>query len=225
MFELCDWPWVRGNSRVVAAVERSYGMGPHEIVAILIQTEGPVCARSLVEVSVHLPSRGTRWIAAYRDATGRRTCRTTRMRNRKAALALGKEWEQAAQRKKAVQGTPPSKPIMRVRRGSAEHEVGLLSQAEVAAFLHISERAVRDIERRAFDKIRRHPGLRAFGSEWVAGEVEEAASQALADWALTRAEIAAVYALARTPEERQALRKLLALTQDVSPERSSGREA
>ena len=100
-----------------------------------------------------------------------------------------------------------------------------MTQAEVAAFMHISERAVRDIERRAFDKIRRHAGLREFWREWLSGEVEESASQALADCVLTREEITAVYALAQTPEERMALTKLLVLTQNVSPERSSGREA
>ena len=199
-------------------------MGPNELVENLIQ-HGPVSAWHLVEVSVHRPARGSRWIAAFRDETGRRTWRSTRMRSRRAALALGKEWEQAAQQKRSAQAALPRKPVMRVRRGSGERELGLLSQAEVAAFMHISERAVREIERQAFDKIRRHPSLRAFWREWLTGEVEEAASQALADWVLTRAEIAAVNALAQTPTERQALRKVLALTQDVSPERSSGREA
>ena len=200
-------------------------MEPQEIVRMLIETDSPVSARRLVEVSIHLPRRGTRWIATFRDETGRQVWRTTGMRGRKAALAQGQRWEQEEKRKRAAQGALPRKPIMRVRRGSGERELGLLSQAEVAAFLHISERAVRDIERRAFDKIRRHPGLRAFWSEWLAGEVEEAASRALADWALTRAEIAAVYALARMPEERRVLGKLLALTQDVTPKRSSGTEA
>jgi hypothetical protein len=197
-------------------------MEARELVHVLIETDSSVSAWHLVEVSVHLPNRGTKWIAAFRDHTGRRTWRSTRMRSRRAALAQGKEWEQAAQQKRSAQGALPGKPIMRVRRGSAEHEVGLLSQAEAAAFLHISERAVRDIERRAFDKIRRHPGLRAFWSEWLTGEVEEAASQALADWVLTRAEIAAVYALAETPIERQALRKLLALTQGGSQRHLAG---
>jgi hypothetical protein len=192
-------------------------MGPRELVQVLIETDSPASSRALIEVSVHLPNRGTRWIAAYRDATGRRVWRTTGMRNRKAALTLGQRWEQAAKQKRLGQGALPRKPTIRVRRGSAEHEVGLLSQAEVAAFMHITQRAVRDIERRAFDKIRRHPGLREFWNEWSTGKVEEAASQDLADWALTRAEIAAVYALARTAEERQALRKLLALI----PTRSS----
>jgi hypothetical protein len=184
----------------------------HDIVEILIQADGPVSARRLVEVSVHLPNRGTRWIASFRDGTGRQVWRTTRMRDRSAALALGQRWEQEAKRKRAAQGAAPRKPTIRVRPGSAEHEAGLLSQAEVAAFLHISERAVREIERRAFDKLRRHPGLRDFWRQWLVGEVEEAASQALADWVLSRAEINAVCALAQTPAERQALRKLLALT-------------
>ena len=108
---------------------------------------------------------------------------------------MGQRWEQEEKQKRLAQGALPRKPVMRVRRGSAEHEVGLMSQAEVAAFMHITQRAVRDIERRAFDKIRRHPGFRDFWNEWLTGEVEEAASQAVADWALTRAEIAAVYAL------------------------------
>ncbi len=191
-------------------------MEPRELVQVLIETDSPVAARTLLEVSVHLPRRGTRWIAAFRDHTGRRVWQTTGMRDRKAALALGQQWEQAAKRKRAAQGALPRKPIMRVRRGSAEHEVGLMSQAEVAAFMHISTRAVREIERRAFDKLRRHPVLRDYWSEWLTGEVEEAASQALADCALTRAEIAAVYALAKTPVERQALRKLFALIQTPS---------
>src|ERR1035437_7864275 len=142
----------------------------------------------------------------------------------KAALGPGPRGGRGGKIKRATQIAPPRKPTVRGRRGSAEYEVGLLSQVEVAPFMHISERAVRDIERRAFDKIRRHPGLRAFWSERLTGEVEEAASQALADWALTRAEIDAVYGLARTPEERQALSKLLAFTQDVRPKRSSGRK-
>jgi hypothetical protein len=191
-------------------------MEPRELVQVLIETDSSVSARRLVEVSIHRPARGTKWIAAYRDATGRRVWRSTRMRNRKAALAQAQRWEQDEKQKRLAQGALPRKPIMRVRRGSAEHEVGLMSQAEVAAFMHITQRAVRDIERRAFDKIRRHPGLRAFWSEWLTGEVEEAASQALADWALTRAEIDAVYALARTSAERQALRRLFALIQTPS---------
>jgi len=102
---------------------------------------------------------------------------------------------------------------MRVRAGSGERELGLLSQAEVAALLRISQRAVREIERRAFDKIRRHPALRDSWREWTSGGIKEAASFVSREWALTGAEIAAVYGLARSRAERQALQKLFVLTQ------------
>jgi hypothetical protein len=73
----------------------------------------------------------------------------------------------------------------------------------------ISERAVRKIEQCAFEKIRNHPVMRKFWREWQGGGIEEAdlgfESQ------LSRSEIAAVFALARTPEERRLLRKVLAL--------------
>src|ERR1035437_5982550 len=94
------------------------GMGPHDIVEILIQADGPVSARRLVEVSVHLPNRGTRWLASFRDGTGRQVWRTTRMRDRSAALALGQRWEQEAKCKRAAQGAAPRKPTIRVRPGS-----------------------------------------------------------------------------------------------------------
>jgi len=85
-----------------------------------------------------------------------------------------------------------------------------------AAILRISERAVREIERRAFDKLRRHPALQNLWSEWQTGEIKEAALPVSKHWMLSRAEVAAVYALAGTTVERQALRKLLALTQGGS---------
>jgi hypothetical protein len=199
-------------------------MGPHEIVQILIETDSPVSARRLVEVSVHLPSRGTRWVAAFRDATGRQVWRTTGLRHREPALALGRRWEAEAKRKRAAQGALPPKPTIRVRPGSGEAAIGLLTQKEVAVVLRISERSVREIERRAFEKLRRHPALKAFWREWTTGEVAEAVRGSPIEWTLTRAEIAAVYGLAETPVERQALMKLFAMTQGRSPNRSSGRQ-
>ena len=77
--------------------------------------------------------------------------------------------------------------------------------------MKISERAVREIERRAFEKLRRHPALTEFWREWTTGELEEAALGDKTQWTLTGAEIAALYALARTPAERHALAKLLKL--------------
>ncbi len=186
-------------------------MRPDEIVDVLIETESPRCARGLIEATVHLPSRSGRWVATFRDGTGRQLWRATGSRNRRKALALAKEWEREAKRKRAAQGAGPRKPIMRVRPGSGEQELGLLSQREVGLIMKISTRTVREIERRAFDKIRQHPALRDFWREWTTGEVREATSRASTAWALSQAEIAAVYGLARTPIERQALTKLFTL--------------
>lgn len=184
-------------------------MKPQEIVEILIQTDAPVDARALIEVSVHLPHRGTRWVAAFRDANGRQVWRSTGLRERESALSLAKEWEADAKRKRADQGAVPPKLTIRVRPSSAERQQGCLTQAEVAAILRISERAVREIERRAIDKLRRHPDLKNFWREWQTGRVAEALSRTASDYALGRSEIAAVYALALTPVERQALQKFV----------------
>ena len=105
----------------------------------------------------------------------------------------------------------PSKLTIRVRPGSAERQQGCLTQAEVAALLRISQRTVREIEHRALAKLRRHPALKHFWREWQTGQIRETASRASKQWTLSRAEVAAVYGLARTPFERRAVRKLLAL--------------
>ena len=189
----------------------SYGVGPKEIVEILIETDGPVSARRLVEVSLHLPRRGTKWVAAFRDANGRQVWRTTGLREREPALVLARRWEAEAKRRRAAQPAAPPKLTIRVRPGSAEKELGCLSQKEVAAILRMPERAVREVERRAFEKLRRHPALKDFWREWTTGQIKETALRVSKQWTLSRVEIAAVYALAETPAEQQALRKLLAL--------------
>ncbi|MCX6926223.1 MAG: hypothetical protein NT154_23900 [Verrucomicrobia bacterium] len=183
-------------------------MRPNEIVEILIQADGPVCARALIEVSVHLPNRGTRWVAAFRDENGRKVWRTTGLRDRKAAMAVAQRWEADAKRERTAQGAVPPGPTIRVRPGST-----CLSQKEVAAILRISERAVRQIEKTAIEKLRRNPVLKGIWREWETGEMKEAAFQASSQGMLSRAEIAAIYALARTPAERQAVKKLIAIAQ------------
>jgi hypothetical protein len=197
-------------------MEGSYGVGPKEIVEILIETDGPVSARRLVEVSLHLPRRGTKWVAAFRDANGRQVWRTTGLREREPALVLARRWEAEAKRRRAAQPAAPPKLTIRVRPGSAEKELGCLSQKEVAAILRMPERAVREVERRAFEKLRRHPALKDFWREWTTGQIKETALRVSKQWTLSRVEIAAVYALAETPAAQQALRKLLALTQGGS---------
>jgi len=164
--------------------------------------------RELVEATVRLPPRGTRWIAVYTGVEpGKQVWRSTRLTDRAAAMAQAREWEVNARRDRAAYRNLPRKPSMRVWRGSAEAAAGLLTQAEVAAVLGISVRAVREIERRAFAKLRRHPALRRFWREYLTGNVEESAR--CQD--LSRSEINALFRLARTALERRALRKLLAV--------------
>jgi DNA-directed RNA polymerase specialized sigma subunit len=131
-------------------------MRPNELIEILIEADGPVCVRILIESSVHLPNRSSRWVASFRDENGQPVWKSTGARDKKTAMAMAKEWEQEAKRKRAAQGAVPRKPTIRVRAGSGEREAGLLSQQEVAAVLRISVRAVRAIEQRAFYKLRCH---------------------------------------------------------------------
>src|SRR5439155_844453 len=103
----------------------------------------------------------------------------------------------------AASGSLTRKPTIRVRRGSGEAAVGLLTQKEVAAVLGLSVRAIREIERRAFEKLRR--ALRRYWREHGTGDVEEN----VAPGGLARLEIVALLGLTQTPLERRALRKLL----------------
>ena len=77
--------------------------------------------------------------------------------------------------------------------------------------LKISERAVRQIELRAFEKLRQHPVLKEFWQEYQTGEIKEAELPQFNQCVLSRAEIAALYSLAYSAAERHALTKLLAL--------------
>lgn len=185
------------------------GMGPHEIIQILLHSDGPVDIEALIaEASIHLPRRGSKWIAAYRDEHRRRRWKPTGLRNREAALALAQRWEREASKKPLPQGVQPPKPTIRIQPGG-------LSQAEVAAIMRISERTVREIEKRALEKLRRHPALRELWREWERGEIREAGGEGAPGWAFTPDEMAAVYGLARTPFERQVVSKMIALTQVV----------
>jgi hypothetical protein len=181
------------------------------LIEILLEEDNPPSAWALIEASVHLSTRGKRFNASFRDETGRQVWRTTGLTDRAAALALAKKWEEEARRKRAAQGDLPKKPTIRVRHGSGKSESGPFTEREIALLVGISERAVREIQRRAIDKLRRHPALRALWREWETGEVEEGVEVTTGGWQLDASEIAAVYALARMPEERLVLRKLIGM--------------
>ena len=96
-------------------------------------------------------------------------------------------------------------PLVQTPRGRSQSGPGL-TQREVALIMRISERAVRDIERRAIDKLRNHPAVRAIWRELVGESVTSTV-----DLELTDAEVAAVYDLAWTPDEQRALDKLITI--------------
>jgi hypothetical protein len=66
---------------------------------------------------------------------------------------------------------------------------------------------VREVERRAFQKIRNHPLMRQVWQEYVAGTLEENRPH------LTTAEIQALFAMPRTPEERHVIQRVLRIVQ------------
>src|SRR5207247_1833486 len=160
----------------------------------------------LFEATVRRPPRSMIWVAVFTGAEpGKQVWRSTGLTDRDAALALARQWEAEARRQRAASGSLTRKPTIRVRLGSGEAAVGLLSQKEVAALLGLSVRAIREIERRAFEKLRRHPALRRFWREHETGDVEEGA----ASGDLDGREVAALFGLARTPLERRVLHRLL----------------
>jgi hypothetical protein len=188
-------------------------MNAEALVDCVLDSNQPFSSRELIELleaSVHLPARGTIYMAAYRDEFGQPVQRSTRTRDRLAAQAIADEWEAAAKRKRAALGPQPKKPTVRVRRGGPEHQAGLRTQAEVAATMHIGERAVRALERSAFLKLRNHPQLRELWREWLG--IDEGTNPASGAWDLTPSEIRALLDLAADRFERQALKKLIALT-------------
>ena len=165
-------------------------------------------AREIIEASVHRPRRGRLYVASFRDETGRQRWQRTGLSDRKAALILAQELENQARRKRGFGAKQPQKALVRVTAGGGAGSEGLFTQREVAALLRISERAVRNIERQAIEKLRRHPDLKAIWREWMKRGIKEGVVPA-ANWELNRSEIAALYGLAQTPAERALLQRLL----------------
>jgi hypothetical protein len=153
-----------------------------EIVRMLLEADGPLHIYALIdEASVHLPRRGKRWVATFRDETGNQVWKATGQRDRTAAQAIADAWAW------------PLYP-------------------ETAAIMRISERSVRQLQKSAFTKLRNHPALKEFWREWQSGQVSEAVVPTSTGWVLSAAEIEALLSLARTPIEKHAVRKLIALT-------------
>ena len=177
------------------------------IVSTLLDDPPP--AKALVcEASVHLPRSGSVWVASFTGSHGGQVWKSTGLTDHEKALVLARRWEAEARAQRSKLGRPDRRPTLRVRRNSpGAVRSGLLTQKEVALLLNMSERGVREVERRAFQKLRQHPLLRQARQQYQAGELDEQQLE------LTPEEIEALFSLARTSEERGLLQRVLRLFQ------------
>jgi len=180
---------------------------PQLIIEILLEENTPPSARSLIEASVHLSTRGKTYNAAFRDALGQPRWKSTGLRSREKALRLARAWERAEKRKREAPENLAAKELIGLRSGRAPG----FSEEEVAAILRVSVRTVREDTKRAFAKLRRNPLLRQLWREWLGDEVQEAFEATGTDWRLSQEEIDAVLTMAKTSLELRALRKLTRL--------------
>ena len=170
--------------------------------------EQPLAAAPVCEASVHLPRSGSIWVASFTGPNGGQVWRSTGLTDHDEALRLARKWEAEARAQRLNLGGTRSNPLLRVRREEpGTPRSGTLTQREVAQLLKMSERGVRAVERRAFEKLRQHPLLRQVWQQFLAGELDEH------QLGLTPEEIKALFKLARTPEERGVIEKILRLIQ------------
>jgi hypothetical protein len=168
----------------------------------------PLAEASVCEASVHLPQRSRVWVASFTGPEGGQVWRSTGLTDHDQALLLARKWGAEARTQRLSLGRTRSTPLLRVRHeepGTARS--GPLTQREVAQLLNMSERGVRAVERRAFEKLRQHPLLRQAWQQFLAGELDEH------QLGLTPEEIEALFDMIRTPEERFLIQKILRLIQ------------
>jgi len=126
------------------------------------------------EATVRRPPRSSVWVATFTGPIpGKQVWRTTGLTDRLQALAVARRWEVEARQQRAAFGHLHKKPTVRVRRSRDSGTAGGLAQAEVARRLGMSIRGVREVERRAFQKLRNHPLLKGIWQRYQAGELDE----------------------------------------------------
>jgi hypothetical protein len=167
--------------------------------------EGVVSAQpaALLDATVRRPPRSRVFVAIYSGPEpGQQIARSTGQRDYAAAMAQARGWEAEARRAREAR--------MAADQGSGSRR-GMacgLSQAQVAVLMDLSECAVRAIEQRAIQKLKRHPMIKSLWKEYTESRSPVADS---ASGALTSGEAAALLGLARTAFERRVLKKILAL--------------
>jgi hypothetical protein len=171
---------------------------------LILEAEVGIQSIDLVEASVRRPPRSSVYVATYTAHDGGQITRSTGQRDYRAAMGVAKEWEKEARREReAAKAAGVVTPV------TGKLSLGL-TQREVAALLRISERTVRNTERRAIMKLSRHPLLKAIWKEFTESR---SSTEIGPDWdsqVLSAEEKAALLGLARSPLELQALRRVLA---------------
>lgn len=162
---------------------------------------------NVYEAKIYLPSHCRIWQATFTGPEGQQVWKSTGMTNRQLALLVARRWEAEAHAQRLKQGIVAQKPLIRVHRSEVDTQAGLFTQRETALALNITERAVRRIERRAIEKLRRHPALRRLWRQFLSGGVDEA------QLILSVEETEALLGLAHTTEEWELLTKILSLVQ------------
>jgi hypothetical protein len=152
------------------------------------------------EASVYRPAGSRVWQATFAGPEGGQIWKSTGLTNKQQALLVARRWAAQARAQRERTAWKARKPI--VRAGQAGPG---LSQKEIGLLLRISERAVRQIERRAIEKIKRDPQLYHVWQKYLAGELDEGQT------VLTVGEVEALFGLVRTPEEWLVIRKVLRL--------------
>ncbi len=165
-------------------------------------------AAAMTEATVRLPPRSHNYVAVYTGPNGGQVARSTGLRDRDQALALAREWERQARRAREAARAAGSATLVTGKLSLA------LTQREVAVLMDISERAVRNIERRAMIKLCRHPLLKAIWREY-----SESNSWFNDPDPLTPEEVEALLGLANTSLERDLLWKVL---NQIGQRRSQG---
>lgn len=153
----------------------------------------------LDEASVHRPPRSNVWVATITGANpGEQIRRSTGQTDREQALVIAQKWEvEERERRKAL-----------ARQDRLPHprksDPGGFTQEEVAALLKMSARAVRNTEKRALAKLRRHPAVRDLWRE-ITGEVVKESEEL----PLAKEEMVALVGLAKTVFDLRTLQKLI----------------
>jgi hypothetical protein len=146
-----------------------------DLVAALLDTNGPGSARQIIEACVRLPARGHRWIAVFSGPKpDTQIWRSTGLTDYGEALRVAKRWEAQARAERLANQAVARPPSLRVRaqRWRQAGAPGPRTQAEVADLLQLNVRTIRKIERQALNKLFRNPEVQQLWREYQQGQLQ-----------------------------------------------------